>query len=79
MTSADNGHVAYIRAFTPQTIELKLNEAVASAQDYAMQEGRHGVKAIRHEPTAFTVAVSQDVEYGRTIEHDEFRAEWLPR
>jgi hypothetical protein len=77
MTSAGNGHVAYIRAFTPQTIEQKLNEAVAAAQDYAMREGRHGVQVTRHEPTAFTVAVSPDIAYGRTIEHDEFRAERL--
>lgn len=79
MTSPDNGHVTYIRAFTPQTIEQKLNEAVAAAQDHARRKGQHGVKVVRHEPTAFTVAVSPDVAYGRTIEHDEFRAERLPR
>ena len=75
MTTAGNGHVARIRASTPQTIEQKLNEEVAAAQDYAMREGRQGVKVTRHEPTAFTVAVSPDVAYGRTVEHDELRAE----
>jgi hypothetical protein len=79
MTSAETRRRAYIRAYTPQTIEQKLNEAVAAAQDYAMQEGQHGVKVIRHEPTVFTVAVSPDVAYGRTMEHDEFRGERLPR
>lgn len=78
MKSAGNERVARIRAFTPQTIEEKLNEAVAAAQDYAMQGGRHGVKVTRHEPTVFTVSVSPDVAYGRTMEHDEFRPRQLP-
>ena len=42
MTSADHGHVTYIRAFTPQTIEQKLNEAVAAAQDHARRKGQQG-------------------------------------
>ncbi|MCZ9884742.1 hypothetical protein [Arthrobacter sp. B2a2-09] len=72
MTSADNGHMAHIRAFTPQSIEQKINQAVDSAQNRALQEGHHGVKVTRHSPTAFTVAVSPDVAYGWTMEQDEF-------
>ncbi|MCZ9880584.1 hypothetical protein [Arthrobacter sp. B2a2-09] len=72
MTSADNGHMTHIRAFTPQSIEQKLNHAVDSAQSHALQQGRHGVKVTRHSPTTFTVAVSPDVAYGWTQEHDEF-------
>jgi hypothetical protein len=78
MKSVGNGRVAHIRAFTPQTIEEKLNEAVEAARDYAMQEGRHGIKVTRHEPTVFTVSVSPDVAYGRTMEHDEFRPRERP-
>ena len=73
MTSPAPKYTAYIHAATPHSVEQKLAHAVDSVQNHAREEGRHGVKVTRHSLTTFTVAVSPDVAYGWTTEHDELR------
>lgn len=49
---------------------MDLDEAVQRAEKYAQRGGRQGVLVSRHEPTLYTVLVSDNVPYGLTYERD---------
>lgn len=50
-------------------MESGLDEAVAIARTLAMEEGRRGILVTRDGFGSFTVALSSDVPFGVTIEH----------
>jgi hypothetical protein len=54
------------------SLERELDFAVASALPSAQSSKRHGILVTRHSREKFTVAVSDSVPYGQTIE----RCDW---
>jgi hypothetical protein len=57
-----------VQATTPEDRNERLEAAVKELQQAAMVHGRHGILVTRHEPGAYTVALSEDVPFGLTRE-----------
>jgi hypothetical protein len=57
-----------VQATTPENRDEKLEAAVKKLQQAATVHGRHGILVTRHEPGAYTVALSEDVPFGITRE-----------
>jgi hypothetical protein len=53
-------------------MERQLDEAVAVARTRAMREGRQGILVTRHAYDSFTVALSDAVPFGVTLEHQDW-------
>lgn len=51
------------------SMESRLDEAVAIARTRAMHEGRQGILVTRNGFGSFTVALSDAVPFGLTLEH----------
>lgn len=52
--------------------DRQLDAAVAVARTRAMREGRRGILVTRHAYDSFTVALSDDVPFGLTLEHQDW-------
>jgi len=61
-----------ITGHTPAAIDEELNTACEAAREHAVREGRNGLLVTRHGPDLYTVAVSSNVPYGQTREHDRW-------
>ena len=68
--TTEAGRIYRVTGDTPRIVSEDLDAAVALAQQHAMGAGKHGVLVTRHGPASFTVAVSGDVPYGITLEHE---------
>lgn len=64
------GRAYFVEAHEPHLIEADLGAAVDAALEYAMREGRCGILVTRHGLTTFTVAVSDQVPFGQTMEEN---------
>jgi hypothetical protein len=69
--TTENGRCCGVTGDEPHLIEGDLNAAVELAQQQALNEGRPGILVTRHGPASFTVAVSADVPFGITREHEQ--------
>ena len=68
ITTVEEGRHLHITGDTGDTIQTDLNTAVDIVKIQAIQEGRHGILVTRHGPGNYTVAISPEVPYGRTLE-----------
>lgn len=60
-----------VTAHDRKSLENDLNTAEAVAQNHAMQERDHGILVTRYNPTTYTVALSREVPFGQTHEHQQ--------
>ena len=58
-----------VSATDQASMERQLDEAVDAALSQAMYEGRQGILVTQHDPTSFTVDLSDAVPFGVTREH----------
>lgn len=70
MSTLEAGCAFYIEADDPRLIEEELNKAEDAAIQQARKDGRRGILVTRHGSTAFTVALSDRVPYGQTLEEN---------
>ena len=63
-----------ITADNRESINRQINEAVATALDRAMAERGRGILVTRHASAAFSVGLSDDVPFGLTREHREWKS-----
>jgi hypothetical protein len=61
-----------ITATDRASMELQLDEAVAVARTRAMRAGRQGILVARHAYDSFTVALSNAVPFGLTLESQDW-------
>jgi hypothetical protein len=54
------------------SMDRQLDEAVAVARTRAFREGRQGILVTRHDYGSFTVALSDAVPFGMTLEHQDW-------
>ena len=54
------------------SMDRRLDDAMAIARTWAMQEGRQGILVTRHDRGSFTVALSDAVPFGLTREHQDW-------
>jgi len=54
------------------SMERQLDEAVAIARTWAMEEGCQGILVTRHDFDSFSVALSDAVPFGLTREHQDW-------
>jgi hypothetical protein len=54
------------------SMDHQLDEAVAVAKARAMRERRQGILVTRHAHDSFTVALSDTVPFGTTLEHQDW-------
>jgi hypothetical protein len=59
-----------VTASNRHTMDLELDSAVAKVREQAALDGRQGILVTRHAPDFFTVALSDEVPYGVTVERD---------
>jgi hypothetical protein len=57
-----------IQVTSRQALNDRLDDAVRSLQDAAMQSGTHGILITRHQPGHYTAALSDQVPFGMTRE-----------
>jgi hypothetical protein len=62
---------AAITATDRASLDRQLDEAVDAAITRAIREGRPGILVTRHAHDSFTVALSDDVPFGQTLEHQD--------
>ncbi|KQR62719.1 hypothetical protein ASF98_14100 [Arthrobacter sp. Leaf337] len=62
------GRTYFVESTDPRLIDTELSAAVEQARQHAMEEGRCGILVTRLGHTTFTVAVSEDVPFGETLE-----------
>ncbi|MFE4229217.1 hypothetical protein ACFRJ8_15160 [Arthrobacter sp. NPDC056886] len=60
-----------ITATDRASLDRQLDEAVDAAITRAIREGRQGILVTRHAHDSFTVALSDDVPFGQTLEHQD--------
>lgn len=65
--------IAYFRVRHVGEMEEKLNTAVKNARDRAAIDSALGLLVTRHHFDQFSVALSQDVPFGTTVERDLVR------
>ena len=70
ITTIAAGHYR-VTASTRHEIDEGIHTALEAAQHYSMTGSRQGIVITRHAPDSYTVAVSQDVPYGLTVEAKE--------
>ncbi|MEO5318729.1 hypothetical protein PV761_09105 [Arthrobacter sp. CC3] len=68
ISTIEAGRTFFVEATDPRLIDAELSTAVEQARQHAMQEGRCGILVTRLGNTTFTVAVSEDVPFGETLE-----------
>lgn len=59
-----------VTAVDRESMDLKLDAAVAEVREHALRGGRKGILITRHAPGSFTVTLSEEVPYGLTQERD---------
>lgn len=67
-----------VRASSAAQLQEDLCAAVALVRLKAVRGGQHGILVTQHSYTDFTVAISEDVPYGVTMEVRSTGAPWPP-
>ncbi|WP_442543636.1 hypothetical protein ACSBOX_17715 [Arthrobacter sp. KN11-1C] len=77
ITTVAEGRHFHITGDTPAIIQADLGAAVDMVKTHAIQERAHGILVTQHGPGTYTVAMSPEVPYGRTLEKRDpgFRAQ----
>ena len=73
ITTIDSGRHFHVSVERRSQLDEELNAAVDLARNRALKEGDMGILVTRHEPSVFTVALSKEIPYGTTVEHDTTR------
>ena len=73
MIKMTSDSVVEVTANTRKALEKELDTAVDILSRQARELGRQGIMVTRHNYTTFTVAISEDVPYGRTEEREQWR------
>ena len=59
-----------VSATDRESMNLELDTAVAKVMEHAVLDGRRGILVTRYAHGSFTVALSDEVPFGLTHEHD---------
>ena len=70
ITTIAAGHYR-VTGSTHHEIDEGIHTALQAAQEYSTTGSRQGIVITRHAPDSYTVALSQDVPYGLTVEAKE--------
>jgi hypothetical protein len=62
--------VLTVKAMDGKSLDLELDAAVARLREQAVLDGTRGIVVTRYTPETFTVALSDDVPFGKTLELD---------